>query len=95
MPDPAAELRYAIERGEYARAANLWSAWTSELARRREGHAADSAEWERYREAYGWARGVLLAERAHLLDRINTLHAAGAYGAAPVIRAASLVQGSF
>jgi len=91
MPEFASRVRQAIERGQYGRAAALWNEWSAELARRtRTGIPA--GEWERYRATYQWGRSVLLAARAHLLERINTAHAASAYGQRAEWRSGSLLR---
>ncbi len=94
MPDAADQLRYAIERGDFARAGALWEEWSAELARRITAGTLDPAEWSRAQELLRWSRNLLLAERAHLQIRLNTLHAAGAYGS-PQSPGATLMQGRF
>ena len=71
MPDPAKEIRVAIERGEFARAGGIWEAWTSGSLTRE--------EWVQAQELYRWSRNLLLSEKAHLLHQQNNLHAAAAY----------------
>lgn len=71
MPDPAKEIRTAIERGDFARAGAAWEEWTAGTLSRE--------EWARAQELYRWSRNVLLAEKAHLLFQQNQLHAASAY----------------
>jgi hypothetical protein len=53
----------------------------------------DPDEWARAKELYQWSRNVLVAERAHLLHRLNKLYVAGAYGPAPTTGGPSFVQG--
>jgi hypothetical protein len=71
MPDPAKEIRAAIERGDFARARGVWEAWTAGTLTRE--------EWARAQELYRWSRNILLSEKAHLLHQQNNLHAAAAY----------------
>jgi len=82
MHEPAVELRYSIERGAFVRAGEIWAEWTKELARQIDAGTLDEAEWQSATELYQWSRNVLLAERAHLLHRLNKIHVAGAYGKA-------------
>jgi len=95
MPDPSSELRSAVERGEFAYARELWERWFAELERQAKTGALDPAEWERAAALYRWSRGVLQAERAHLLHHLNTLHAAGAYRPTQAPSHPSFVQDSF
>ena len=71
MPDPAKDIRAAIEQGEYARAGALWEEWTS--------GEMSGEEWARVQELYLWSRNVMLAEKAHLLYQQNNLHVASVY----------------
>jgi len=95
MADTADEIRYAIERAEYERAQVLWEQWSAELAGHLAAGTLDPAEWARAGELFRWSRSLLLAERAHLQVRLNTLHAAGAYGPHYAPGAATLIQGRF
>ena len=95
MPDAAAQLRYAIERGDYARASALWEQWSAELARHIAAGTLDPVEWSRAQELLRWSRNLLIAERAHLQIRLNTLHAVGAYGSPRSASGAPLAQGRF
>lgn len=74
-------IRCSIERGDFAQAATLWEAWSRDLASRMAAGPIDRAEWTRTAELYHWSRDVLLCARVRFLDRLNTLHAAEAYGA--------------
>jgi hypothetical protein len=95
MPDSASQVRFAIERGEFGRAGALWEQWSQELAQDMANGTLDPADWARARELYHWSRNVLVAERAHLLHRLNKLHVAGAYGPVPAGGVAAFVQGRF
>jgi hypothetical protein len=79
MADRALQVRSAIERGEFERAGALWEEWSSELAGAMQAGTLDADEWARAQDLYRWSRSVLMAERAHLLHRLNKLHVAGAY----------------
>jgi hypothetical protein len=79
MPDTLALIRHAIEREDFAQAAVLWEGWSRDLSERIAAGQADPAEWAATVELRTWSRGVLLCARAQFLDRLNGLHAAGAY----------------
>ena len=67
-------IRHAIERGDFERAAALWSEWSQGVAESR-----DPAEWARMVELFDWACPAARCARAQLQDRWNTLQAARAY----------------
>jgi hypothetical protein len=94
MPDPADQIRNAIERGEYGRAGTLWQEWSGSMAPRISAGTLDPKEWARASELYRWSRNLLIAERTHLLASLNTVHAAAAYGP-PATASSCFVQGSF
>jgi hypothetical protein len=95
MAEHAARIRHAVERGEFREAASLWEEWSAILAQSMSQHVLDPAEWERAKELYHWSRTVIICERTHLLHRLNTLHAAGAYAAANPVRNSNLIRSSF
>jgi hypothetical protein len=95
MADRALQVRSAVERGEFARAGVLWEEWSAELASAMQAGTLDADEWARAQELYRWSRSVLVAERAHLLHRLNKLYVAGAYGPPTSPGGATLVQGRF
>jgi len=95
MPEPVARIRYAVERGEYTRAAALWRELAASLASQITDGTLDREDWARTSEAYRWCRNLLLAERAHLLAGLNAAHAARAYVPHTTTTPASFVQGSF
>jgi hypothetical protein len=79
MPEATDRIRHAIARGEFAGAEVLWEDLSRQMRERIASGAAGEAEREALVELYDWSRNVLLCERARILDRLNTLHAAGAY----------------
>ena len=79
-PAAVAQIRHALEREEYARAAVLWEGWSRELSGRLATGTADPADWAATVELHTWSRGVLLCARAQYQDRLNSLRAAQAYG---------------
>jgi len=83
------EIRHATERADFARAAALWEEWSRELTTRVADGRRDDADWTRTTELYRWSKDVLVCARTELRDRLNTLHAAGAYGAQQLLGAAS------
>lgn len=95
MLDSASQVRSAIERGEFERAGVLWEEWSAELAGAMRAGTLDPEEWARAKELYQWSRNVLVAERAHLLHRLNKLYVAGAYGPTAAVGGPSFVQGRF
>src|SRR5882757_6157798 len=74
-------IRFSIERGDFARAGALWEEWSRELAGRVATGRADDEEWAKTTELFRWSKDVLLCARTQYVDQLNTLHAAGAYGA--------------
>ena len=95
MAEHAARIRQAVERGEFREAASLWEDWSAVLAQSMSEQTLDPAQWERAKELYHWSRTVMVCERTHLLHRLNTLHAAGAYAAPNSVRKSSLIRSSF
>ena len=91
MSDPASELRYSIERGAFVLAGEIWTQWTQKLESAISSGTLDPAEWQKAIDLYRWSRSVLLAERAHLLDRLNKLQIAGAYRQASISRGGILL----
>jgi hypothetical protein len=79
MHNAIERIRHAIERGDFASARALWEEWACDLGSRIQAGSASPADWTRTTELYLWSRDVLKCARAQALDRLNTLHAAGAY----------------
>lgn len=91
--EPAARIRDAIASVEYHKALRLWNGYAAQLrAEIRKGTLSMDALAEA-RELVAWSRNVLNCARAHALDRLSTLHAAGAYGPG-ARRKASLIRAS-
>ena len=91
--EPAARIRDAIDSGEYQKALRLWNGYAAQVrAEIRKGTLSMDALAEA-RELVAWSRTVLNCARAHALDRLNTLHAAGAYGSG-ARRKAGLIRAS-
>ena len=85
-------IRHATERADFTRAALLWEEWSRELTLRLAQNRQDDADWTRTTELYRWSKDVLVCARTELQDRLNTLHAAGAYGAQQLLGAATEVS---
>ena len=77
-------IRHAVERGDFARAERLWGEWSRHIG---EAGRLSEAEWVETNELYCWSKEVLHCTRAQVLDQLNTLHAAGAYGAQQLLGA--------
>jgi hypothetical protein len=92
MANASAEsIREAVRAGEYGTALGLWQQYTQSVATAGPtpdalAEAADLIEW---------ARPLIRAARAHSLERLNILHAAGAYGGPDPIRPSALFRASF
>jgi hypothetical protein len=79
MDEAIGRIRRAIERGDFDGAAELWEAWSRNLAGRIRQGTVTSAEWAQTAELYRWSCSTVQCARAHVLDRLNTLRAASAY----------------
>ena len=85
--NPAIEpIRYAITRGDYPRASELWNHFASELEDRIRAGGLPASEWTDVAELFAWSRNVLLCARAQALDLLNANHVASTYGRAPQSR---------
>ena len=72
-------IRHAISRGDWARSGALWDGLAGEVERRLRAGRLSPAEWNKVAQLFAWSRNVLLCARAQALDRLNQMHAAGAY----------------
>ena len=78
--DKAVErIRQMIGQGDFSGATALWEQWSGYLAVKIQAGTATPEERAHTVELYRWSREALLCARAQVLDRLNTLHAAGAY----------------
>lgn len=77
---PAMEaIRRGITRGDWAGSTGRWEGLARELEKRLRAGRLSPAEWSEVVQLYSWSRKVLLCARAQALDRLNEIHAAGAY----------------
>jgi hypothetical protein len=92
---PLEAIRQAVNSGEFSRAQRLWkecaAALAEELSR---GCLTEARLWE-VGELVEWSRTVVLCARAHMLDRLNSLHVAGEYEAGVPPSARRLVEARF
>ncbi|MDE3165495.1 MAG: hypothetical protein KGN36_06800 [Acidobacteriota bacterium] len=78
-------IRQAIARGDYPAAREAWQRYTATLETELRSGVLPAA-WSEFESLYRWCREVLLCARAHATDRLNALHAAGAYAPVPAAR---------
>ena len=76
-PVTVESVREAVQRGDYARALDLWNRYAAGLAN-------GGLTTESLAEAaalIAWCRPLLLGVREHVAARLRALHVAGIYGA--------------
>ena len=85
-PLPLESIRQAVNSGEFGRVQLLWRECSAALAEElTRGHLTKARLAEvrellgEVRELMEWSRLVVLCARAHLQDRINSLHVAREY----------------
>ena len=74
-------IRTAIVSGEYQNALGLWNAYAGQLADLIRAGALPASAMAEVSGLLAWSRNVLRCAQAHILDRLNSLHAAEVYGA--------------
>ena len=80
MPPRALEsIRQAVNSGEFGRAQVLWKECAAGLAADLSNGCLTEARLKEVREMVEWSRMVALGARAHLQDRLNSLHVARKY----------------
>ena len=86
QPLPLESIRQAVNSGEFGRAQLLWRECSAALAEElTSGHLTKARLAEvrellaEVRELMEWSRTVVLCARAHLQDRLNSLHVAREY----------------
>jgi hypothetical protein len=86
QPLPLESIRQAVNSGEFGRAQLLWRECSAALAEElTNGHLTKARLAEvrellaEVRELMEWSRMVVLCARAHLQDRVNSLHVAREY----------------
>jgi hypothetical protein len=95
MAELEAEIRDAVARGDFAAAATLWNEWTRCVAGRIQSSSLTAPEWEQATRLYQWGRTVLLCERSHLQQQLNSAHAAEVYRSFTGANGAHFVTGDF
>ena len=76
---PLEPIRQAVNSGEFDRAQLLWNQCAAGLAEELSNGSLSAARLFEVRELVEWSRIVVLCERAHLRDQLNSLHVAGEY----------------
>ena len=94
-PLPLEPIRQAVISGEFGRAQLLWDQCAAGLAEELSIGCLSEARLSEVRELVEWSRIVVLCERAHLLDQINSLHVAGEYELPVPPPAHRMVEASF
>jgi hypothetical protein len=99
---PLESIRQAVSSGEFGRAQLLWRECSAALAEElTNGHLTKARLAEvremlaEARELMEWSRLVVLCARAHLQDRLNTLHVAREYEIPALARTHRIVEASF
>jgi hypothetical protein len=102
QPLPLESIRQAVNSGEFGRAQLLWRECSAALAEElTDGHLTEARLAEvrellaEVRELMEWSRTVVLCARAHLQDRLNSLHVAREYGIPVPPHTQRLVSASF
>ncbi|MCX6627570.1 MAG: hypothetical protein NTW28_08075 [Candidatus Solibacter sp.] len=96
MPQlPLEPIRQAVNSGEFDRAQFLWNQCAAGLAEELRTGSLSAARLSEVRELVEWSRLVVLCERAHMQDQLNSLHVAGEYELDVPPSAHCLVEASF
>ncbi|HZY60058.1 MAG TPA: hypothetical protein VFE56_09860 [Candidatus Binataceae bacterium] len=74
-------IRDAIASEEYGAALRLWNDYAGLLRGELSRGELSAERMAATRELFEWSRSVLVCARAHMVDRLNALHAAGVYAA--------------
>ena len=72
-------MREAIASGDYGMASRLWNHYAGALRDKLQAGALAAEDMAEARGLFERSRAALLRDRAQLLDRLNSLHVAGAY----------------
>ena len=88
--DVTLRMREAIASEDYGTASRLWDDYARQLRDRLRTGAVSVEEMAEARDLFEWSRAALLHARSQFLDRINTLHVAGAYARKDCPRTGSL-----
>jgi hypothetical protein len=102
QPLPLESIRQAVNSGEFGRAQLLWRECSEALAEELTNGHLTKARLEEVRELLAevrelmeWSRMVVLCVRAHLQDRLNSLHVAREYEIPVPARTHRLVEATF
>jgi hypothetical protein len=102
QPLPLESIRQAVSSGEFGRAQLLWRECSAALAEELTNDHLTKARLAEVREMLAearelmeWSRLVVLCARAHLQDRLNTLHVAREYEIPALARTHRIVEASF
>jgi len=92
---PLELIRQAVSAGEFGRAQILWKDCAAGLAEDFSNGCLSEARLKEVRELVEWSRMVVVCARAHLQDRLNSLHVAREYEVLVQSREHRLVSASF
>jgi len=94
-PVPLETIRQAVMCGEFSRAQFLWEECVAGLTGELSAGSLTAAKLAEVRELVEWSRNLVMCRRAHLQDRINSLHVAGEYELAAPRHTHRLVSARF
>jgi hypothetical protein len=77
--DALDQIRKAIVSEQYDDGLDLWTRYATQLRNSIANREASETTLQEMGELVEWSRSILLGARSHMLDRLNTLHAAGVY----------------
>jgi hypothetical protein len=92
---PLEPIRQAVNSGEFDRAQLLWNECAAGLEEELNHGCLSEARLREVRELVEWSRTVVLCERAHLMNQLNSLHVAGEYELPAAARTHRIVEASF
>lgn len=92
---PLEPIRQAVISGEFDRAQFLWNQCVNVLAEELRTGSLSAARLSEVQELVAWSRDVVLCERAHLLNELNSLHVSGEYEHLVPPPAHCIVEASF
>jgi hypothetical protein len=72
-------IRQAVECGEFSKAQLLWNECAAALADELSKGRLSEAVLAEVGELVEWSGAVVLCERAHMQNQLNSLHVAGEY----------------
>lgn len=76
---PLEPIRQAVNSGEFDRAWLLWNELAAGLEEELHNRSLTAARLAEVNELIAWSRSVVLCDRAHIQDQLNSMHVAGEY----------------